>query len=144
VIVEFEAVRPGPGFVSGSTSAFTNAKVSGYVYGLFVVEQTKIGDSFILIIRKNREYVPVAIPMIYTKKDYDGYFTELVISWCKKKTTSFKSKAIYVTAGPFRLDTVTCYHDKRGNLHIDFYSAIRSGFGALSKEEISSIIEEWL
>lgn len=84
------------------------------------------------------------IPMICVKKDYDGYFTGLVLSWCKSKTTEFKSKAIILSAGPYRPDAVSCYHDHEGRLHIDFYAAIRAGFGGLSTEDVNAIMEQWL
>lgn len=83
------------------------------------------------------------IPEIITVSDYDGYFTDLVKEWCYKKITPFKSQVIRITAGPYRGNAVTCQR-KGDDLHIDFYSALRNGFGGLSQDDVNKIIEKWI
>jgi len=75
--------------------------------------------------------------------DYDRYFERLVDSWVMKKREAgetFNHTVIVVTAGPYRESAVS-YESKDGILHLDFYSALRTGFGHLSQEDIQEIIK---
>lgn len=67
----------------------------------------------------------------------------MVKEWCYRKTTPFKSKVIKITSGPYKGCAVSCEH-KGDTLHIDFYSALRNGFGDLSQDDVNKIIEEWI
>jgi hypothetical protein len=86
----------------------------------------------------------MSIPEIEVGSDYDGAFEHMVRNWCKTKTTPFKSKKLFITAGPYRSDAVTLERKEGGILHLDFYSAIRAGFGGISPAEVKEIQEEWL
>lgn len=83
-------------------------------------------------------------PIICIEKDYDGYFRSLVEALVLTKTTPFKSKRIIVTSGPYRSYAVQCDLDKDGTLYIDFYSAIRNGFGGLSEADLKAIQDQYL
>lgn len=89
-------------------------------------------------------------PEIKVLSDFEGYFRRLVNEWVQRKANHsdqskriFKSKQIVITAGPWRPVAVTCTF-KDGVLTIDFYSALRTGFGQLSEDDINQIIEEYL
>lgn len=84
------------------------------------------------------------LPEIVVKHDYNGYFENLVKGWCKKKTTPFKHTKININAGPYRADAVSAFDEEDGSLTLDFYSAIRNGFGSLSQTEIQEIMDDWL
>ena len=80
-------------------------------------------------------------PELRVKSDYDRYFEELVDRWIESKRKSgeaFNHTAIVVTAGPYRSAAVS-YHSKDGVLHLDFYSALRAGFGSLSAQDVREI-----
>jgi hypothetical protein len=82
-------------------------------------------------------------PELRVHSDYDGYFEQLVDRWIQRKRNAggrFKHTAVKITAGPYRADAVTTT-SKDGVLHLDFYSALRTGFGSLSEDEIDEIIE---
>ena len=81
-------------------------------------------------------------PVIKVEQDYEGCFEGMVRSWIKLKEESgeeFLSEEIVITAGPWRPYAVTTKR-KDKTLHIDFYSALRVGFGALSQSEVKEII----
>jgi hypothetical protein len=87
-------------------------------------------------------------PIIVIDRDFDNYFKELVESWIEQKLKSsdpvFKSKKIIIDAAPYRMYAVQCKVEEEGALRIEFYSAIRTGFGSLSKADIISIIDTYL
>ena len=83
------------------------------------------------------------MPEVVVEKDYDGYFEGWVKALVKKKAeqgTPFKHTKIVVTAGPWRPYAVT-FVSKDGVLHLDWYSALRTGFGSISKEETAELEE---
>lgn len=87
----------------------------------------------------------ITIPGILVESDYGGYFEALVRGWCATKSTPFKHKKIIITAGPYRQLAVTAAPQSDGEtLHLDFYSAIRNGFGNISEKEIQEIKDNWL
>lgn len=74
---------------------------------------------------------------IIIKSDFDGYFERLtrqIVSLAQ----SPKAKRVIVTAGPYRCDalTVNKVKDDPDAVNLDFYSAIRNGFGSLSQEDL--------
>lgn len=78
--------------------------------------------------------------IIKTIKDYDGYFTKLVESWIARKTAPFKHETVEITSGPYHPDAV--FYSSDGNtLKLDFYSALRVGFGSLSTVDVDAIID---
>jgi len=86
------------------------------------------------------DVVDMDAPAIAVETDYDGYFERLVKSWVARKSGKFNHSLIHITAGPYRSAAVS--FEKDGDtLHLDFYSALRTGFGALSEAEILQIIE---
>jgi hypothetical protein len=85
-------------------------------------------------------------PKIVVKKDHDGFFAKLVNKWCKAKKTPWHCDTIVVTATPRAQGAVTCWYsnDNPKELHMQFYSALRRDFGLLTKEELQTIIDEWM
>jgi len=83
------------------------------------------------------------LPTLVITSDYDGYFGRMVAEWIGRKSTSgaqFKHHTIEITSGPYRNDAVT-YVSRNRRLVLDFYSALRTGFGSLSDQDILDIIE---
>lgn len=67
------------------------------------------------------------------KQDFDGYFENLVkqaIDVKKSKGEKFRWKKIIITAGPYRDYDMHGKRTPEGDLNIDFYSAVRNGFGS--------------
>jgi hypothetical protein len=79
-------------------------------------------------------------PKITVLNDFDGYFEDLVDSWCAMHSGPFKHERIMIAAGPWRASAVA-YVDAGDVLWLDFYSALRNGFGALTDEDIVNIVE---
>jgi hypothetical protein len=89
----------------------------------------------------------IIFPELILEKDSDQYFKVLVTRWCnrkKGKNLPFKHKRIIISSGPKRLSAVRLQSLSNKTLHIDFYSALRSGFGYLSEDEVTNIIKNWL
>lgn len=85
-------------------------------------------------------------PEIVVVSDYDGYFEGLVRRWVHEKAAAggeFRHRVVSVSAGPYRMDAVTCRSDGE-TLHVDFYSALRVGFGGLSADEVEAVKRDWL
>lgn len=81
-------------------------------------------------------------PEVQATVDFDGYFSRLVNSWVDRKEAeggTFVHEKITITAGPYRSAAVS-FEKKGSELHLDFYSALRTGFGRLSNSEIVQII----
>lgn len=77
------------------------------------------------------------MPTITIDQDYDGYFEALVRKWCEKKQANgqtFKHDTITIDAGPYRASALS-YRSVGNTLHLDFYAAIRVGFGSLGPIE---------
>jgi|SRR3972149_10856452 len=92
--------------------------------------------------RKRSNLGDAVIPNIVVKNDYDGYFESLVRSWVNEKARrglSFKHHQIEITAGPYRSSAVS-YRSSKGIIELDFYSALRVGFGGLSKSDVEDMI----
>ena len=82
-------------------------------------------------------------PELRVDSDYDRYFERLVDGWIQRKRAAggtFAHAVVRITAGPYRSDAVTT-HSKDGVLHLDFYSALRTGFGSLSEADVNAVIE---
>jgi hypothetical protein len=84
------------------------------------------------------------MPEIEVESDFDGYFEKLVRNWCEQKKTPFRNVKIVISAGPYRSSAVTATRRAKNVLGLDFYSAIRTGFGSLSESEVQLIIDNWL
>ena len=84
-------------------------------------------------------------PEVVAVKDYDGYFEQLVRSWVARKKASgkaFHHTKIEVSAGPWRSAAVSYASEGEGKkITFDFYSALRTGFGQLSDQDVEDIIE---
>ena len=78
-------------------------------------------------------------PLVVVKSDYDGYFEALVRSFIERKS-EFRHHTIVITSGPWRSYAVS-YESKDGTLHLDFYSALRTGFGSISESEVNEMVE---
>ena len=82
-------------------------------------------------------------PTLIVRQDYDGYFEGLVNSWLEHKRHSgvpFNHVEVVISAGPYRPYAVS-YEKDGGSIHLDFYSALRTGFGSLGNDEVEAIIE---
>jgi hypothetical protein len=87
-------------------------------------------------------------PKLRVDSDYDRYFESLVDRWIDEKRhsdKSFKHEIVRVTAGPYRSSAVSyrSFVDDAGRkiIHLDFYSALRTGFGSLSAQDVVEIKE---
>jgi len=81
-------------------------------------------------------------PALRVDSDFEGYFERLVDGWIMRKRDAgepFKHGQILVTAGPYRPSAVT-YESWSGTLHLDFYSALRAGFGSLSERDVEELV----
>ena len=86
-------------------------------------------------------------PTVTVENDYDGYFEKTVRSWVAekvKKGEKFLHSTIVVDSGPYRSCAVDCTSDGVSRVTLDFYSAVRSGFGRLEDSHVESIKKEWL
>lgn len=88
-------------------------------------------------------------PKIEVLSDFDGYFEAMVRRWVqqmKDSGTLFKSQRILITAGPYRACAVSAEVGGIDNeqLTLDFYSALRTGFGSLSESDVAQIKGDWL
>jgi hypothetical protein len=95
-----------------------------------------------------REAGPTVVePEVVIERDYDGYFEKTVRSWVAEKVEhgeKFLHSTIVVDSGPYRSCAVDCTSDGVGKLTLDFYSAVRNGFGRLEDRHVASIKKEWL
>jgi hypothetical protein len=85
----------------------------------------------------------MSTPELRIDSDYDRYFERLVDGWIMRKRdagTPFNHRYVRVTAGPYRASAVS-YESANGILHLDFYSALRTGFGSLSADDVAGIVE---
>ena len=83
----------------------------------------------------------MTIPEIVVESDYDGYFEGWVREWCEKKQGEFKNKTIVISAGPWRSCAVSYRKIDDDKIAIDFYSALRTGFGHFSEKDELALIE---
>jgi hypothetical protein len=79
-------------------------------------------------------------PKITVESDYDGYFESLVYEWCGMKSGPFNHDEIVVSAGPWKMAAVS-FEEKGRVIYLDFYAALRNGFGMLSDHDIVQLIE---
>ena len=82
-------------------------------------------------------------PQIEVVKDYDGNFETLVRGWVKRKKESgkpFTHTKIRVAAYPWLPSAVRYVSDDQ-TITLEFYSALRAGFGSLSEKDIEELIE---
>lgn len=86
-------------------------------------------------------------PEITVKSDFDGYFEKLVRGWVKQlrdEDKRLRHKRIVIEAGAYRSSAVATKSDGIDTLSLDFYSAIRNGFGGLSDADVAAIKNNWL
>jgi hypothetical protein len=78
-------------------------------------------------------------PQIVVESDYDGYFESLVRRLLAEVPEP-KVEKVTISAGPWRSYGVQyeLSEDKK-ELHLDFYSALRRGFGSLSQSDLEGI-----
>jgi hypothetical protein len=85
------------------------------------------------------------LPEIEVKSDYDGFFERLVRLWVERRVAAltpgdqFAHRKIVISSGPWRSYAVQ-YEKVDDVLYLDFYSALRTGFGSLGDEEVEAII----
>lgn len=80
----------------------------------------------------------VNYPEVVVVNDFDGYFARLVDGLIERHEGDFKHKTIRITAGPWRPYAVD-YHSDGETITLDFYSALRAGFGSLSDEDLTEL-----
>jgi hypothetical protein len=79
---------------------------------------------------------------IEIEKDYDGYF-ESLSKRIFERINNKEIKGITVSAGPYRAYAFMYEKtEEQGIVNFDFYSAIRTGFGSLSSDDIDSAVKE--
>jgi hypothetical protein len=88
---------------------------------------------------------PVVIiePMVVIERDYDGAFERTVRRWMAAKVGPFKHDEIRINSGPYRSSAVSYASsvvDGRRVLAFDFYSALRTGFGSLSEQDVTELV----
>jgi len=79
-------------------------------------------------------------PQIEVESDYDHYFQNLVEGMVNSKKGEFKHDRIVVSSGPYRMSALS-YRSEDRVMYLDFYSAIRNGFGSLSNQDIDDVID---
>jgi hypothetical protein len=84
-------------------------------------------------------------PTIIIERDFDGYFEGLakqIVDIAVSKNRPFITHQIVVTSGPWRCValSVNCL-PSTGEINLDFYSAIRNGFGSLSQADLEGAAE---
>lgn len=77
-------------------------------------------------------------PSIEVINDYDGYFERFVRRMLAKKGT-FEHEVIRIDSGPYRSSAVS-YTSKDKILELDFYSALRRGFGSLTDDDYRQLV----
>lgn len=73
---------------------------------------------------------------VVVESDFDGYFERLahkIVALVKKP----KYETVTVSAGPWRSYGMAVNKVDDKTVNLDFYSAIRTGFGALSDEDLA-------
>lgn len=97
----------------------------------------------------NERQEAVAVVELVIERDFDGYFEQLVKSWLGRLRTVPKHDKVIVTAGPGRQDAVSYVSrtepesggGTRNVITLDFYSALRNGFGELRKDEVENLLK---
>lgn len=78
---------------------------------------------------------------VIVKSDYDGYFENYVRRMLAQKCeVHIKHKKIVISAGPWR-EYAVAFKEEGDTLHLDFYSALRTGFGGINTGELMQLIE---
>jgi len=72
---------------------------------------------------------------IKVESDFDGFFENFVRGLLERKKDLPKHEEIVISAGPFRPSAISYASDGK-TLRLDFYSALRNGFGSLSEQEL--------
>lgn len=72
--------------------------------------------------------------------DFDGYFERLVRRLVECKLGAFKHSEVIITAGPWRPYAVQ-YRSEGEVLRLDFYAALRNGFGELTEEDKEGLMD---
>lgn len=82
-------------------------------------------------------------PEVIVLSDYDGYFENLVLGWVARKIETreqFNHARVTISAGPYRSYAVQFEEQENDTLHLDFYSALRNGFGSLPESAIAELV----
>lgn len=81
----------------------------------------------------------MTVPVIEVKRDYDGYFEGLVRG-ILKQVPNPRSERIVINSGPYRPSAVTyAWDEATKTMTLDFYSALRRGFGSLSTTDLVAL-----
>lgn len=76
---------------------------------------------------------------VEVRSDFDGYFERLVRDLIAQKRDYYVRKVI-ITSGPWRSYGVKFEKLDGDVLHLDFYSALRNGFGQLDPNDLLSVL----
>lgn len=77
-------------------------------------------------------------PEIVVESDFDGYFERLtrkIVDDAAERGHEFKHKKAVVSAGPWRAQALRVVSLDAETVSVDYYSALRTGFGALSEDD---------
>lgn len=75
---------------------------------------------------------------LIVEQDYDGYFerlTKQIVGYVRNP----KYKEVVVTSGPYRLDAVSVYKISDDAVRLDYYAALRKGFGTLTEQNMRDV-----
>lgn len=89
----------------------------------------------------------VESPEIVVEQDYDDYFLRLVQNWIgeqRKRGLKSRHQKIVVEACPYNSTAVSARSDGETTLHLEFYAALRTGFGRLTERDVEALITKWI
>ena len=76
---------------------------------------------------------------IVVERDFDGYFEHLarrILARADALGHALKYRRVVVDAGPWRADALRVVHVDDATVRLEFYSALRKGFGSLSGADL--------
>jgi hypothetical protein len=79
------------------------------------------------------------MPQIIVEMDYDGYFERLgrrIVELAENTGKPLWCETVVITAGPYRTYALDVSRRDPSTAHLDFYSAIRKGYGSLPEADL--------
>lgn len=74
-------------------------------------------------------------------RDFDGYFEHLtrrILARADALGHALKYKVVQIDAAPYRADALRIVEVDSDTVRLDFYSALRTGFGSLSAQDLDA------
>ena len=78
---------------------------------------------------------------VMVEHDFDGYFEHLtrrILARADALGHALKYRRVVVDAGPWRADALSVIHVDADTVRLEYYSALRKGFGSLSAEDLDA------